>query len=63
MRIKEFVFGIVAKTHDSYVRSYEFETHKVEKSSIIIHRDLKCVGWLSNLYFKKNNRRIELRGF
>lgn len=31
-KISESGFTLVAKSHNSYVRSYEFEIHKVKKS-------------------------------
>lgn len=43
---KEFMFDLVIKTHEFYVRDYGFKIHKVNKSSILKYRDLKCVGRL-----------------
>lgn len=46
----------MVKTHDSHVKGYEFETHKVKKSSIIYIEIWKCVGWLDPTHdLKKKN--------
>ena len=40
-----------------FLVGHGFETNKVEKSSILMHKSLKCIGWLDLQPYFKNFRK------